>query len=910
MNKLSKCLLLTFALLFAVLFKTESVSAATVKATDTGYMYERQQYSGEGKHHMSDKFHNYFVDGQVSYCIEPNVPYGSGIEVGTWEDTGLPDDIKERVILIAYYGYTYPGHQTLQYRAAAQAMIWETIMRDGFVKVSKDYWGKGAELDISAERAEINRLIDTHYTRPSFNGSVHKVQKGKSVTLTDENNVLSEYNVSVEGAEYSIDGNVLTITPTQSGDIEVNLSKRMPYSSEFKLFVGTKQNMIVPGTSDPVFAGVRIKSFSGSVEGYKKDKETGESKGQGQALLSNAEYGVYEQETGNLVTTFVTDENGFFKTDNVLEAKDYFIQERKQSLGYKLDGTRYNFSMVDKEVAHVDVYEEVIKNYISILKQYGNIDGNTDFLNAEQNIEFQILYPNGNLFDTIKTDKNGYATINLPYGRWKFHQVNSTTGYEKIYDFYITVSETSEKEQYYNILNNTLSAYLQVAKVDEETGKVIAIADTTFKILNTDTNQYVSQYVGGKVYSEFKTDETGKMTTFLKLPASNYKLVEISSPNGYLLDSDGLTFSIGEDTDYQYTNYGAFVSVIYKNTPIKGQLEIYKTGEDMIINDGKFTYEKKPLNDVIFEIYAAEDILTSDGNHMYYKAGTLVEVLTTKNGYAISKQLPLGKYYVIEVKTDDFYVLDKNKHYFELKEVDNKTPLVYESYSNLNYLKKGTIEVTKTDLLTNAPIEDVLIEIYTDKGELVFSGRTSNDGRLTLKDVKVGKYYAIEREAKTGYVLTEEKLYFEIKEDGEVVKGNMKNKPITGSLEFSKIDFSTSEPIPNTLIEVYNADTEEIVFSGRTNESGNIAIPELRYGRYYILERETASPEYILNTEKMYFEIKEDGEVVKATMTNEKIKIPVPITGVNDSHVIEIISGLLVLSGIGVALYAKKKKSN
>ena len=42
------------------------------------------------------------------------------------------------------------------------------------------------------------------------------------------------------------------------------------------------------------------------------------------------------------------------------------------------------------------------------------------------------------LFDAITTDKNGYATMNIPYGVWKFHQVNTTTGYEKIYDFFIT----------------------------------------------------------------------------------------------------------------------------------------------------------------------------------------------------------------------------------------------------------------------------------------------------------------------------------------------------------------------------------------------------------------------------------------------------------------------------------------
>ena len=54
------------------------------------------------------------------------------------------------------------------------------------------------------------------------------------------------------------------------------------------------------------------------------------------------------------------------------------------------------------------------------------------------------------------------------------------------------------------------------------------------------------------------------------------------------------------------------------------------------------------------------------------------------------------------------------------------------------------------------------------------------------------------------YILNNDKLYFEINEDGSIVKANMTNKPITGTLEFSKIDISTSAPLPNTLIEIYN----------------------------------------------------------------------------------------------------------
>ena len=85
------------------------------------------------------------------------------------------------------------------------------------------------------------------------------------------------------------------------------------------------------------------------------------------------------------------------------------------------------------------IYDSPLEyNYISILKQYDYVDGNTQFLNAEANVKFEIFYPNGTKYGEIMTDRNGYATLDIPYGVWKFHQVNSHTGFEKIYDFFIT----------------------------------------------------------------------------------------------------------------------------------------------------------------------------------------------------------------------------------------------------------------------------------------------------------------------------------------------------------------------------------------------------------------------------------------------------------------------------------------
>ena len=134
----------------------------------------------------------------------------------------------------------------------------------------------------------------------------------------------------------------------------------------------------------------------------------------------------------------------------------------------------------------------------------------------------------------------------------------------------------------------------------------------------------------------------------------------------------------------------------------------------------------------------------------------------------------------------------------------------------------------------------------------------------------------------------------------------MTNKPIYGTLEFTKTDISTSEPLPNTKIEIYT-EKDELIFEGITDEEGKIIIEELRYGRYYILEKE--APEgYILNTEKMYFEILEDGEIVKCTMTNEQVIIEVPNTLLDDNHIVEILGALLIIFGIGVLISENKRK--
>ena len=255
MKKKSKYLLMFVGAFITMMCGIQNVFAATLTMDFTGYYYER---SDNGNNYSSWKLQNYTVDGNVAFCIEPGVPEGTNEYIqGSWENTGLPNSIKQRVLLLSYYGYQYSGHQTQEYRAATQALIWETIL-GGNTKVtySTARYGQGTPYDVSYQKSVIENLVAHHYDRPSFNGTTVTTQVGTPITLTDTNNVLSNYEVyASNGADVSINGNKLTITPKQVGEITLQFSKKQIYSRSYLIYYANNyQNMISGGNVDPVLS--------------------------------------------------------------------------------------------------------------------------------------------------------------------------------------------------------------------------------------------------------------------------------------------------------------------------------------------------------------------------------------------------------------------------------------------------------------------------------------------------------------------------------------------------------------------------------------------------------------------------------------------------------------------------------
>lgn len=488
------------------------------------------------------------------------------------------------------------------------------------------------------------------------------------------------------------------------------------------------------------------------------------------------------------------------------------------------------------------------------LTDTNNVLQNFSRVNNPKNV---TVKENGNKL-TITANKNGTEAINYNFRNGIANQVALLTS--PTYQDVIIRGKPIDLP-YFGIQVEVTGGTVNLQKIDATTNKNKAQGEATLK-----GAIYEIYDSGNNPVGQITTDENGQGKIILDY--GKYSIKEIKAPKGYNLSDEVYEFEITKEN----TN----VNIEAKDQVITGKLLLTKTKGGAGEN---FTKEKN----------ATFNILDSKDN--------VVETITTnKNGLAIGL-LPYGTYTIQQITGEENYVLSED---IKVSIKENK---IYEV--NIKNLKLSKLEFTKTDFSTDKPLPNTLIEIYKDDDSLIYQGRTDKNGKIEVPNLKIGKYYILEKEAPKYYRLNTEKMPFEITENGQIIKVTMQNKRKEGNLELIKIDSLTKKPLASSLIEIYFTETNEKVFKGKTDKDGKIFIEGLLAGNYCIYERKAPLGYELLN-EPICLEIKEENETVKITIPNDKI-INVPDTHLDKLPIIAILGIIFITSGVTRLLYAKKK---
>ena len=516
-------------------------------------------------------------------------------------------------------------------------------------------------------------------------------------------------------------------------------------------------------------------------------------------------------------------------------------------------------------------------------------DGSYDFTNATP----IVLTEDGKT--EMFTDERGYAcSIPIPYGRYIVRETTTPHNFMPVDDFYRNRNQNSSTPQVWRVLlDDEFKAKLKIVKQDDETKQPVLLANTEFKVYDLDAKKYVEQvttYPNTVVHKSYFTDENGYLILPESLKCGNYRIEEVSAPDGYTQNTQYVEIKVDKNTAYQMDSVSgdAIITVTYENHPVKGKLVIHKSGETLKSFKKDFVYEETSLEGAEFEIYAAEDIFTPDhqvdeqGNrHVIYAKDTLVKTVTTnKNGEAVIKDLPLGKYRVKETKAPAGFVLNPDSQEVSFIYKDQNTPEIEEKLEFSNERQKVELSVEKQDTETGKALKGATFGLYNKeaissgdkvivKADTLLQEITSNEkgkAAFTL-DLPLDRYYVKELQAPAGYVSSDEILEFDATYQGQDVKtiklkSVKKNQPTT--VEVTKADITTGTELDGASMSVLDKDGNVIDSWTSVKDSPHV-IKRLQVGKTYILREELAPYGYLRATD-VEFTISDTAEVQKVKM--------------------------------------------
>ena len=813
----------------------------------------------------------YGKDYVYCFCIERGIPLPDNTEYAGSADAGHGDKYKrltenQKDLLKLALTYGYPNRVGLQTSkdanacyAATQLIVWQITMgfRSSATELNDKTYPMSGYSGTMTEQYTRNKYLKVyydailsdmarHYTRPSFTAYTPGAAKtfeleyknGKyTVTLTDSNNMLGDYYVSVSGGvSASVSGNTLTLTSTKpiNDAVTVKLNRRVYSTNMSTGFLiwsvpgkeSVNQDMVsgVPADNDPVPSYLKVRTAAGSAKIVKVSED---GKVDGITFRIQGE-GVDQ--------TVKTANGGVIQVDN-LKPGVYTVTETEYDKYIPQEVRRV--TVVSGQVSTVNFSNKLRRGDLTVKKTAE--DGLTE------GMKFRLY---GTSLSGIEvnefalTDENGIA---------EFKDVLIGTGYvlEEIDTplHYVVPDKQTAAVEWNKVTNKSFDNILKkfnvtVTKSDRRTGLPQGDASLAGAVYGI--------YKGNQLIDTYTTDANGQFTTKYYICGDDWTIREISPSEGYLINTESL--HIGAEAKLYTVEYNIAKPLDSYEDIIKGKIAIIKHCDDGT------TKIETPEVGAEFEVY-----LKAAGSYENAEETERDILVCDEHGFAETKDLPYGEYTVRQIKGWDGKELLAPFTVFVSEDGQ-----VYRFLIN-NAPYEALIEIVKKDAETGKiiPAAGVGFKVRNaDTGEYIVQHinyptptdidtyYTDVTGKLMMPEkLPYGNYEIIEQCTAYGYVLDSAPIAFKVDGEKTVVTVEKFNMPQKGIIRISKsgeIFFSAVETDG-----VYSLVFADKNLAGATYEitaAEDIITPDgtLRYAKDTVVDTVTTDENGVAESKALY----------------------------------------------------------
>lgn len=382
---------------------------------------------------------------RTAYCIQFSVGVHTGIGYDQSDDyAAFTAEQKSMINTALTLGYnvetgTKYGGSAIDEYIATQILIW---------LIAHEQLGTGYETQIVNEFTvnspaakpifyQLRENVVNYHTIPSFatddpsavGAYTHDLKYNESngkneTTLVDENNVLGNFAVSYPGVDFSVSGNELHVSTSETEFGTITAEKRLPSSVPGVVTGGTKywlrdeyQNVVtfdVEGSAEPVKCYFSLEIKAGALQ-LVKTSEDGEVSGISFHISGNG-----------IEKDVVTGPDGTIKVDN-LQAGNYTVTENAPD------------KYVQPQSQQVTVYpgQTSSVSFSNILKKFTvemeKVDSATDEAQGDSTLDGAVygMFKGETLLDTYTTANGGkFTTKEYPCGPdYSIREISPSEGY-------------------------------------------------------------------------------------------------------------------------------------------------------------------------------------------------------------------------------------------------------------------------------------------------------------------------------------------------------------------------------------------------------------------------------------------------------------------------------------------------